>query len=133
MTSSFSKPPSAFNDTVVIDSDRVVFYFPDSVQLHVLREQMDTAKLSAILHEFEYLIRNARRAVRENPAVKGIPARDVTHARYILFRGEEGDSCIDLDTRGDIIGIFLFRTSKWPRAADLANIDSEFTAYYSAH
>ena len=93
---------------------------------------MDTATLSAILHEFEYLIKNARRAVRENPAVKGILTRDVTHARYLLFRGQGGDSCIDLDSRGDIIGIILFRTSHWPRAADLANIDSEFTSYYSA-
>jgi hypothetical protein len=111
----------------------VVFYFPDSAQLHTLRQQMDTATLGATLHEFEYLIKNARRAMRENPAVKGIPSWDVTHARYLLFRGQKGDSCIDLDSRGDLVGIFLFKTSGWPRAADLANIDSEFTAYYSAN
>ncbi len=129
----FQKPPASYNDTIHIDRSYIVYYFPDSVQLEKIRRVMDSAIFHSTMHEFEYLIKNARRAVNESNAAEGIPVREVIKARYLLFRGQGGDSCIDLNTRGDAIGIYLFEPSKWPRAVDLANIDTELTAYFSAN
>jgi hypothetical protein len=129
----FQKPPSSYNDTILIDRSCIVYYFPDSMQLEKIRLVTDSAIFNSTMHEFEYLIKNARRAVSESKAVEGIPVREVLKARYLLFRGQGGDSCIDLNTRGDVIGIYLFKPSKWPRAVDLANIDTDLTAYFSGH
>lgn len=127
------KPPSSYDDTVLIDRSCIVYYFPDSLQLEKIRLVTDSAIFNSTMHEFEYLIKNARRAVSESKAVEGIPVREVLKGRYLLFRGQSRDSCIDLNTRGDAIGIYLFKPSKWPWAVDLANIDTDLTAYFSSY
>ena len=124
-----TKPPSGFQDTMQIDFPAAVFYIPDSLQIEKIRELTDSAIFDATMHEYFFQMRNARMAInRDLPRLKILEARKV---RYLLFHGKGNDSTyIDLNTKNDSHGLFLFQPGKKPHYADMMNIDTELGYYF---
>ncbi len=124
------KPSSSFSDTIVIDFPSAVFYNPDSIQLEKIKAITDTMIYESSVHEYFYQMKYSRNVIQKNwPWIKIIEIRNI---RYILFKSTKGKAeCIDLNTKNDFCGIFLFDDNKKPKQADMTNIDSELGFYFS--
>lgn len=124
------KPPSSFSDTIKINFPAAVFYNPDSLQLEKIRSVTDVRIFDGSMHEYFYLKRNARSVIKEYiPRLKIIEAKNV---RYFLFvRADNSTDCIDLNTKNDAYGLFVFNRKKPPSLLDMANIESELGVYFS--
>ena len=124
-----TKPPSSFQDTMQIDFPAAVFYIPDSLQLEKIKELTDSAIFEAAMHEYFFQMRNVRMSTKRDwPLLKIIEAKNV---RYLLFHGKGNDSMyIDLNTRNDSHGLFLFQPGKKPHYTDMMNIDTELGYYF---
>jgi len=125
-----NKPSSTFSDTLKINSSAAVFYSPDSLQLEKIKSVTDTRVYEGSMHEYYYLMRNAHFVIKKNmPQLKIIEAKNV---RYLLFiNADKSENCIDLDTKNDAYGLFVFDRQKPPRLLDMANIESELGFYFS--
>ena len=125
-----SKPPASFSDTMKIDFPAAVFYSPDSLQLQKIKLLTDTRVFAGSMHEYYYLMRNAHFSIKRNiPQLKIIEAKNV---RYLLFvRADKITDCIDLNTKNDTYGLFVFNRKKPPRLLDMANIETELGFYFS--
>ncbi|HEY5969435.1 MAG TPA: hypothetical protein VIU35_15755 [Chitinophagaceae bacterium] len=124
-----TKPPSNFQDTMQIDFQAAVFYLPDSLQLEKIKELTDPAIFDATMHEYFFQMRNVQLSIKRDwPLLKIIEAKNV---RYLLFHGKGNDSTyIDLNTRNDSHGLFLFQPGKKPHYTDMMNIDTELGHYF---
>jgi hypothetical protein len=124
-----TKPPSNFQDTMQIDFSAAIFYLPDSVQLEKIKELTDSAIFDATMHEYFFQMRNARMSIKRDwPGLKIIEAKNI---RFLSFKGKDNDSTyIDLNTKNDSYGLFLFQPGKKPHFADMMNIDSELGFYF---
>jgi hypothetical protein len=123
------KPPSSFNDTVVIYGESAVFYNPDSLQMQKIKSVNDERVYATITHDCFYMMQNARNVIRKFwPRVRIV---EVDKARYLLFvRKDENKICIDLNTRRNICGLFLFDPKKNPESADMPNINTSLGFYF---
>ena len=124
-----TKPPSNFNDTMQIDSRVAVFYLPDSLQLGKIKELTDSSIFEAAMHEYFFQMRNARMSMKRDwSLLKIVEAKNI---RFLLFKGKDNDSTyIDLNTKNDSHGLFLFQPGKKPHYADMMNIDTELGYYF---
>jgi hypothetical protein len=124
------KPSSSFSDTLKIDSIAAVFYSPDSLQHEKIKLNTNARAIEQSMHEYFYLMRNAHLVIKKYyPQLKIIEAKDV---RYLLFtRTNKNTDCIDLDTKNDAYGLFIFDPKKTPQVVDMANIDTELGFYFS--
>lgn len=125
-----SKPPSSFSDTVTIDLPAAVFYSPDSLQLQAIQAATDTLTFRSMEHDCYYQMRNARTVLQAY--YPGIKIIEVKNARYLLFEitGHK-QNCIDLNTKNDPCGIFIFDNRQLPRLVDMTNIESELGFYFA--
>lgn len=125
-----AKPPATYQDTLWIHWPAAVFYHPDSFQLRKIKEITDKRIFEGSTHEYFFQMRNARIVLNKNWAqIKIIEAKNV---RYLLFIKNNKDSVyIDLDTRNDSYGLFLFDPKKDPEPADMMNIDSQLSFYFT--
>lgn len=126
----FSKPSSNYQDTLVIDFTAAVFYHPDSLQLLRIQQVVDSPVYDATMHEYFYQMRNARIALNKDwPNIRIIEANNV---RYLLFKKSNNEiKIVDLDTKGDPHGLFLFDREQDPEPADMMNIDTELPQYFA--
>ena len=124
-----TKPPSNFQDTMLIDFPAAVFYLPDSLQLEKIKELTDSSIFEAAMHEYFFQMRNARMSIKRDwPRLKIVEAKNI---RFLLFKGRDNDSTyIDLNTKNDSHGLFLFQPGKKPHYADMMNIDTELGFYF---
>ena len=124
-----TKPPSNFMDTMQIDFPAAVFYHPDSLQLKKIKELTDSAIFEATMHEYFFQMRNARMSIKRDwSLLKIVEAKNI---RFLLFKGKDNDSTyIDLNTKNDSHGLFLFQPGKKPHYADMMNIDTELGYYF---
>ena len=124
------KPGASFSDTLTIYNAAAVFYGPDSVQLLKIKLLTDTAVFEGSMHEYFYLLRNAHIVIKKNTfALKIIETGNI---RYLLFiLADKSRYCIDLDTKPDAYGLFIFDAQHPPHTVDLANIDTEMGFYFS--
>ena len=124
------KPSSSFSDTFTIDFYAAVFYNPDALQLEKIKAITDTMIFESNMHDCFYQMKNARNVLTKYyPKVKLI---EVKNARYLLFKKQDGtDFYIDLNTKDDACGIFLFDGIKTPVMVDMTNIDSELGFYFT--
>ena len=124
-----TKPPSNFQDTMLIDFPAAVFYLPDSLQLEKIKELTDSSIFEAAMHEYFFQMRNARMSIKRDwPGLKIVEAKNI---RFLLFKGRDNDSTyIDLNTKNDSHGLFLFQPGKKPHYADMMNIDTELGYYF---
>jgi len=124
------KPPSSFSDTIVIDFPSAVFYNPDSLQLKKIKETTLKNEYESEVHNCFYLIRNARMILKKYwPKIHVI---ETSRNRYLLFvKSDKTKALIDLNSKGDMCGVFLFDGKKEPELADMMNIDTALGFYFS--
>jgi hypothetical protein len=124
-----TKPPSSYQDTLLIDKTAAVFYHPDSMQLEKIKKIEDSMVYEGTMHEYFYQMRNSRIVIKKSwPNIKIIEANNV---RYLLFKKKNNETTtIDLDTKGDPHGLFLFDQKHDPELADMMNIDNELPRYF---
>ncbi len=127
---SLSKPPAMFSDTLKIDSKAAVFYYPDSIQLEKIKAGLDTSVFDATIHEYFYQLRYVHIELSKYwPGIKIIEAKNV---RYLLFmKSDKSSEIIDLDTKYDPYGLFIFDPQKSPIPLELTNAPSEIGFYFS--
>ena len=125
----YKKPPSSFSDTLVIDNMSAVFYNPDSLQLDKIKAISKKEIYETEVHNCFFLMRNARIVLKKNwPKIHIIETKT---NRYLLFtKADKRNTCIDLNTQGDMCGIFLFDGKKEPELADMMNIDTALGFYF---
>ncbi len=125
-----NKPPSSFSDTLVIHTPAAVFYTPDSIQLEKIRLAYPRNVYETEVHQNYYLMFTARKVLKKFwPRIRVL---DTSKQRYLLFvKANSSCTCIDLDTRGDMSGLFLFDPVKEPELADMMNIDTALKYYFS--
>jgi hypothetical protein len=125
-----SKPPSNYPDTLLVEEKAAVFFYPDSIQLKKIEEITDKTVFESTTHESFYQIRNSKIVLKENwPGLKIIEAKNT---RFLLFRkSNAATTVIDLDTKNDAYGLFLFDGKKGPHFADMMNIETELFRYFS--
>lgn len=124
------KPHSASPDTLTVRVAGAVFFSPDSVQLEKVKDLLDTSVYKAIMHDYFYQVRNARKVVRESwPGLASIDAKDY---RYLSFMKRDGTGkCIDLDKEKELYGILLFDGKKDPAPVDMPNIKTALGFYFT--
>jgi hypothetical protein len=123
------KPASSFNDTFFITVRSAVFYTPDSMQLAAIKKVNEKNVFESLTHESFFQMRNARLVLQKYwPGIKIIA---VSRYRWLVFiKSNKTKSIIDLNTRNDISGIFLFDPKKNPEPADMMNIDTALGFYF---
>ena len=122
------KPPSSFDDTVIIDRESAVFYNPDSLQLEKIRLVNEKRVYKTLTHDCFYMMQNARNVLRQHwPRIRIV---EVMKARWLLFvKKDKSKICIDLNARNYICGLFLFDPKKDPEPVDMPNVDT-FLGFY---
>jgi hypothetical protein len=123
------KPPASFSDTLHIHFPAAVFYSPDSLQYEKIRAVTDPRIFEGSMHEYYYLMRNAKIAIaKTRPRMKIIETKNV---RYLLFVQDSMQRhCIDLNSKNDAYGLFFFDGTKPPLLSDMANIETDLGAYF---
>jgi hypothetical protein len=123
-----SKPASSFQDTLTIRKLSAVIYYPDSLQLEKIRLLTDTNVYKSSIHEFTYQIHNAHLVIEKTwPQIEIIES---INYRYIQFIKKDGSkNLIDLDTKNDTYGLFIFNEKKDPVLIDMTNIETEISFY----
>lgn len=124
-----AKPPSSFNDTVTVYSRAVVFYRPDSIQLKKFRQISNNMVYETTTHEGFYQMRNARIVLKKYwPQIKIIEADNI---RYLFFvKTGNGKTTIDLNTNGNLYGMYMFDPRMEPQVADMMNIETALGFYF---
>lgn len=125
-----SKSPSSFNDTLIIDSPSAVFYFPDSLQLEKIKGTMKKDVFESEEHSFYYQMRNAHNVLKKYwPKIRVV---ETSESRFLLFiKKDKKRTLIDLNSKGDMCGLFLFDGKKEPELADMMNIDTALGFYFT--
>ncbi len=123
------KPGSSFSDTLTINSPSAVFYNPDSLQMEKINRVNEKATLDMIKHDCYYKMKNAKSQLEKYwPKIKII---EVYRFRYLVFVKADGNRTdIDLDSKNDICGLFLFDGEKAPILADMPNINTVAGFYF---
>lgn len=123
------KPPSSYSDTLVIYPKAAVFYHPDSLQDLAIKAITDSGIYKSSVHEMFYQMRYSRIVLKKYyPDVKIVEAKNV---RYLLFKKEGNTAeCIDLNTKNDASGLFVFDGHQPPSLLDMTNIETELGFYF---
>ncbi|HET7002953.1 MAG TPA: hypothetical protein VFI33_16620 [Puia sp.] len=122
------KPPSSFEDTVIVDRKSAVFFNPDSLQLEKIRLVNEKMVYETMTHDCYYMMQNARNVIRKH--WPGIRVVEVVKASHLLFiKKDKSKICIDLNAKPNICGLFLFDPKKDPEPVDMPNIDT-FLGFY---
>jgi hypothetical protein len=123
------KPPSSFDDTVIVNGPSAVFYNPDSLQLKKIGLVNEKRVYATITHDCYYQMQNARKVIRRYwPKIRVV---EVVEARYLLFiKKDKSKKFIDLDAKNNICGLFIFDPKKDPELVDMPNINSYLWFYF---
>jgi hypothetical protein len=123
------KPPSSFNDTVIIDRESAVFYNSDSLQLEKIKSVNEKRVYETLTHDCYYMMQNARNVIRQHWS--RIRIIEVVKARYLLFvKKDRSKKCIDLNAKNNCCGLFLFDPQKDPEPVDMPNVDTYLGFYF---
>jgi hypothetical protein len=114
---------------MTIGFSAAVFYNPDSLQLINIKKITDSAIFESMEHDCFFQQRYARIILKKYyPKIKIV---EFTKGRYIVFLKAGGQStCIDLDTKPDPCGIFIFDGNKEPMLTDMTNIETDLGQYF---
>jgi hypothetical protein len=127
---SYRKPPSSFNDTLIIRGEVAVFFTPDSLQLEKIKFVRKKMDFESDTHDCFFQQQNARKVLKQYWS--GIKIIEISKARFLLFILNDGRKTLtDLNTINDMCGIFLFNEKKKPEFTDMMNIDTELRYYFS--
>lgn len=125
----YKKPASGFNDTLVVKTSSAVFFDVDSLQLSKMKTLLKREEYETEVHNCFYLMQNARQVMKQYwPQLKII---ETSNIRFLLFIKMDNSSVlIDLDSKNDTCGIFLFDRKKDPELVDMMNIDTALRFYF---
>lgn len=124
-----TKPPSSFNDTLLIDKPSAVFYHPDSLQDLHIKAITDTGVYISSVHENFYQMRYSRIVLHKYyPAIKIVEARNLRYLRFKKLNG--GSVYIDLNTLNDPSGMLVFDGLNAPLLIDMTNVETGLDAYF---
>ena len=123
------KPASSFEDTIIIDQKSAVFYSPDSMQMEKIKAVNENVIFETITHNCYYQMQNARIVLRKYwPQIRVI---ETSRVRYLLFvTRNKRKICVDLNSKNNICGIFLFDQKKNPVPVDMPNINTALGFYF---
>ncbi len=123
------KPSATYSDTLFINKKAAVFYNPDSIQMEKIKQINKEMVFKSMEHECFFQQRNSKIILKKYwPKISII---ENTHARYLVFlKADQKRVIIDLNTKNDICGIFLFEKDKEPILVDMTNIDTELGFYF---
>src|SRR5262249_16529716 len=123
------KIPSSFSDTLIIASKSAVFFNPDSLQWERMRATNPKNVYESDVHNCFYQMRNARMVLKQYyPKVRII---ETSKARFLVFVKSTNEKIyVDLDTKRDVCGIFIFDRKKDPELIDMMNIDTALGFYF---
>ena len=126
-----AKPPSSFEDSLLVGSPIAVFFRPDSVQLEKIKAVNSAIVFANLTHDGYFEMRYAKQVIQRYwPKIK--IAETCTH-RWLLFRRATGAvRLIDLNADNDICGVFLFDGTKDPIRVDMPNIDTQLWYYFGS-
>jgi hypothetical protein len=124
----FTKPHSTYPDTLIITSPAAVFYHPDSLQLLKIKAVTDSNIYKSSMHEYYYQMLTARILLKRNwPGLKIVESNK---NRFLLFIKKDNSRIyIDLDTKKDTHGLFVFDGKKAPILVDMTNLET-IVSYY---
>lgn len=124
------KTPSSFSDSQLIHFPSAVFYNPDSLQLQKMKEITEKNEYETEVHNCFYQMRNARMVLKKYwPEIHII---ETSTKRYLLFvKADKTMTTIDLNSKGDMCGLFLFDGKKEPELADMMNIETALGYYFA--
>lgn len=125
---SLKKPAATYTDTLLINFPAAVFYQPDSIQLFRIKAKTDSMVFDGTMHEYFYQMRNARMVIKKNwPQLTIIES---IRYRFLLFiKKNNTPEYIDLDTKNDSHGLFVFDAKKSPIMVDMSNIETDISFY----
>jgi hypothetical protein len=89
----------------------------------------DTSNIyKSLIHEYYYQMLTARTLLKRNwPALKIIESK---RNRFLLFiKKDNTRECIDLDTKNDTHGLFVFDGKKTPVPVDMTNLETGVSSY----
>ena len=128
VTKVFTKPPSTYPDTLIINFPAAVFYQPDSLQLSRIKALTDSMVFDGSMHEYFYQMRNARIVIKKN--WPGLTITEAKNYRVIMFiKKNNTREYIDLDTKNDTHGLFVFDGKESPLFVDMTNIETAISFY----
>ena len=82
------------------------------------------------MHDYFYQMRNARLVLKKY--YPNIKIKEVKNVRYLLFERADGKKeYVDLNTKDEPCGLFIFDGKKEPKIVDMMNIDTELGFYFS--
>ena len=123
------KPPSSFNDSLIITAPGAVLYNSDSLQLEGIKAINKKMVFESMVHDCFYQMKNARMVLKKYwPQLKLIKS---SKARYLVFlKTDKSKAGIDLNTKNDMCGLFMFDGEKDPVLADMTNIETALRFYF---
>jgi hypothetical protein len=123
------KPGTDFNDTITIKANSAVFYSPDSMQMEKIKFVNEKTIFDMLTHNCHYQMENAHMVIKRYwPQIKII---ETSTFRYLLFqKTNKSKVCVDLNSKNDICGLFLFDGKKDPVLVDMPNIDTQLELYF---
>jgi hypothetical protein len=125
----YRKPLSGYTDTLIINRSAAIFFNVDSVQLAAIKTMLSNRNYENDVHDCFYQMRNARIVLAKSwPQV---PIQEAVKIRYLLFiKKDNNKTLIDIDSRNDMCGIYLFNAVKEPEWVDMTNIDTALEQYF---
>jgi len=127
-----SKPPSSYPDTLKIEFRSAVFYSPDSLQLEKIKAVTEKNVYESSMHEYFYQLRYVHNILGKHwPGIKIIEVKNVRYLQFI--KGDRSSETIDLNSKNDAYGLFVFDPGKGPTQLELTNAESEIGFYFSAN
>jgi hypothetical protein len=126
----YRKPPSSFADTVVVDAPTAVFFDLDPQQRKELRSTTDSVFFNGTVHECFYQMNFSRKTLKAR--YPDLRIEEVMKGRFLLFKMAGGTQrCIDLDTKNDACGLYIFDGHHEPQSVDMTNLETQLQAYFS--
>lgn len=128
-TQFISKPPSSFKDSLTIIDAAAVFYNSDSLQLEGFKAINKKMVFESMVHDCFYQMKYSRIVLKKYwPRLKII---DASKARYLVFlKTDKSKAVIDLNTKNDMCGLFMFDGEKDPVLADMTNMETALRFYF---
>jgi hypothetical protein len=124
------KAASIYQDTLIISTPAAVFYHPDSLQLIKIKAQTDSLFYEGAMHEYFFQMKNAHIAIKKNwPWLTIMECKNYRHLAFIKKNGTR--EYIDLDAKNDPYGLFVFDGKKPPLFADMTNLETAISFYFS--
>ncbi|MBK8483568.1 MAG: hypothetical protein IPL31_04255 [Saprospiraceae bacterium] len=124
------KPPSTFQDSLIINTAAAVFYLPDTIQLKKIKSITNPQIFDGSMHEYILQQRNAHTELKNKlPNLKLI---DSENNRYLVFTNpSKNQYIIDLDQYDDAYGMFIYDIGKAPIFVDMTNLETTLYPYFN--